>query len=247
MRFDVSRGYAIVTFASANITLPVRPVSFRRDPMTTFDIGVDLDGVGYNLQAALAPFARAQGYRAASEESWNRIDPETGLHGGFFAWGITDYDEFLALCSKASTEGALYASGAPFPGFASMMRTLDQEGHRLHIITARTKDPQGAIACSTRRWLKDWAIPHQSLSFSSDKASRKTDLFIEDSAFNYERLLDGGMTVPFLVSRPWNVNIDVEHRVDDLDEFTHEVRKRADSTASGLAHNQGLSDGIRTR
>lgn len=195
--------------------------------MNTFDIGVDLDGVGYNLQASLAPYARKCGYRLASEEAWNRIDPETGVHGGFASWGIADYDEFLALCTRASEDGALYASGAPFAGFVSMMKALSNDGHRLHIITARTKDPEGRIAQDTRAWLGEWAIPHRSLSFSSNKALRKTDLFIEDSTFNYEALLETGMTVPFLVTRPWNTLFEAEYRVSDLSEFVSEVRKRA--------------------
>lgn len=195
--------------------------------MKTFDIGVDLDGVGYNLQASLAPYARRQGYRSASERAWNRIDPETGKYGGFASWGITNYDEFLALCSSASTQGQLFASGAPFAGFISMMRTLANDGHRLHIITARTKNPKGRVARSTRAWLGEWAVPHQSLSFSSNKAQRHTDLFIEDSPTNYLALMESGMTVPFLVSRPWNLNFTVENRVSHLADFVAEVRHRA--------------------
>ena len=200
--------------------------------MKTLDIDVDLDGVGYNLQAALAPFARQHGYPQASEEAWNRIDPETGVHGGFASWDIEDYTEFLSLCTKASEAKVLYASGRPFEGFLPMMEALAADGHRLHIITARTGDPESLIAASTRAWLKDWSIPHESLSFSSNKAIRKTDLFIEDSTFNYESLLEGGMTVPFLVTRPWNRDFHAEHRVADLAEFVAEVRRRA--TQEGL-------------
>lgn len=210
--------------------------------MKTFDIGVDLDGVGYNLQASLAPYARECGYHLASEEAWNRIDPESGVHGGFTSWGIANYDEFLDLCTRASDEGALYSSGVPFPGFISMMRDLTEEGHRLHIITARTKDPEGRIAHATRSWLGRWAIPHRSLSFSSNKAVRKTDLFIEDSTFNYESLLSGGMTVPYLVSRPWNLFFDAERRVSDLSEFVSEVRRRAGCTSLAGDSTQGVRD-----
>lgn len=208
--------------------------------MKTFDIGIDLDGVGYNLQASLAPYARKQGYQLASEPSWNRINPDTGKHGGFASWGIRDYDEFSDLCSEASVEGTLYASGAPFAGFVSMMRTLASDGHRLHIITARTKDPESKIAHSTRAWLGEWVIPHRSLSFSADKTQHHTDLFIEDSTFNYASLLETGMTVPFLVSRSWNLNFDATNRVEHLADFTSEVRRRAHPLCIAMRGSQEM-------
>lgn len=207
--------------------------------MKTFDIGIDLDGVGYNLQASLAPYARKHGYHLASEESWNRIDPERGTHGGFASWGISNYAEFQALCSRASEDGALYSSGAPFEGFISMMRDLTEEGHRLHIITARAKNPESRIADMTRSWLGRWAIPYRTLSFSPDKAVRKTDLFIEDSTFNYKSLLETGMTVPYLVTRPWNLFFEAENRVSDLSEFVSEVRKRSGRTSLSAGAIQG--------
>lgn len=195
--------------------------------MKTFDIGIDLDGVGYNLQASLAPYAREVGYERASEETWNEIDPETGVHGGFASWGVADYGEFLDLCGKASDDGVLYVAGTPFVGFVPMMKELSRDGHRLHIITARTQDPESGIARATRAWLEQWEVPYLTLTFSSNKAIRRTDLFIEDSTFNYESLLEAGMTVPYLVSRPWNLFFDAEHRVSDLLEFVDEVRRRA--------------------
>src|SRR5690625_2054233 len=89
----------------------------RKRPMKTFDIGVDLDAVGYNLQSTLAPYARKHGYPLATDQIWNHIDSETGRHGGFSSCGIKDYDEFLSLCSKAVNDGVLYSTGCPFPGF----------------------------------------------------------------------------------------------------------------------------------
>lgn len=193
--------------------------------MKTFDIGVDLDGVGYNLQATLAPYARKNGFPLASEERWNRIDPVTKEHGGFASWDIPNYADFQSLCMRAVEKGALYASGAPFSGFLPMMRSLADDGHRLHIVTARTEDPESRVAQATRAWLGEWAVPYRSLSFAKDKCARRTDFFIEDSTFNYEALLETGMTVPYLVSRPWNASFAAANRVEDLSEFVTVVRR----------------------
>ena len=195
--------------------------------MKTFDVGVDLDGVGYNLQSTLAPYARKHGYPLATEQRWNRIDPETGRHGGFSSWGIKDYDEFLSLCSKAVNDGVLYSTGCPFPGFLSMMRGLAGDGHRIHIITSRTSDPSSLTARATRSWLGEWAVPHQTLTFSADKTQTHTDFFIEDSAHNYAKLVEHGMTVPYLVSRSWNLWFEAENRVTDLVGFADVVHKKA--------------------
>lgn len=203
--------------------------------MKTFDIGVDLDGVGYNLQATLAPYARKNGLPLASEERWNRIDPETNVHGGFASWGIPDYPAFLDLCTNAVEAGVLYTSGAPFSGFIPMMQALADEGHRLHIVTARTTDPDSRIAHATRAWLGEWTIPHRTLSFSADKTRPRTDLFIEDSTYNYTALLETGMTVPYLISRPWNLYFDATSRVDDLFEFVAEVRRMANPAPQGVS------------
>lgn len=211
--------------------------------MQTFDIGIDLDGVGYNLQASLSPYARKHGYPLASESRWNRIDTETGLHGGFAAWGIEDYDQFLALCSEAVAEGVLYASGCPFPGFVSMMRALADGGHRLHIVTARTTDPDSRAAQATRSWLGEWTIPYHTLTFSPDKTQVRTDFFIEDSAFNYAALREAGKTVPYLISRPWNLPFEVENRISDLSEFTRAVQAEAEpqvEAASGSRRGRFL-------
>lgn len=202
--------------------------------MKTFDIGVDLDGVGYNLQASLAPYARKNGYPRATEERWNQTNPGTNKHGGFSAWGIPDYKTFHDLCINAAEDGCLYASGPPFPGFVSMMRSLNDDGHRLHIVTARTLDADSLIARATRSWLGEWVVPHRSLLFAKDKTQHRTDFFIEDSTFNYASLSESGMTVPYLISRPWNASFDASNRINDLATFVSEVRSAA-NPVSGQA------------
>lgn len=209
--------------------------------MKTLDVGVDLDGVGYNFQAALAPFARAQGYPLASESRWNEIDPETNTHGGFASWGIPDYAALMELVPRAIEEAGLYARGCPFPGFIEMMRSLSEDGHRIHIITARTSDTESPAAHATRSWLGEWSIPYRTLSFSRNKALRRTDLFIEDSTYNYSALEESGMTVPFLVSRPWNLFFDSSNRVDDPLGFLAEVRKAAGHSPTEVGERGGCA------
>lgn len=209
--------------------------------MKTLDIGVDLDGVGYNIHASLAPYARTHGYPLASEATWNRIDPDTGLHAGHTGWGIAGHKEFFALCTRAVTDGALYSKGAPFPGFVAMMRELAADGHRLHIITARPA-LGGRVERATRAWLAEWAVPFHRLVLSGKKTGWGAEVFIEDSAFRYDELLDDGTTVPYLVTRPWNRGVQVENRVDDLGQFVGEVRRRVSPRAAAEGHVGGVSE-----
>ena len=93
------------------------------------------------------------------------------------------------------------------------------ETHSIHIVTHR---PAEAHA-TTRRWLREHNILHDSLTFSEDKTVVKTDVFIDDRPENVEALLAKGVQA-VLYDRPWNQHADGLPRVNTLVQFRDFVK-----------------------
>ena len=168
-------------------------------PMGTgLDIGVDLDGVGYDFVAQFrlwrymaygVPFAAMP---AATTWDFHRDQ-----------WGMT-VDEFLSQYAHGVHAGYLFAEGRPMAGFVDGLTALAAAGHRVHIVTSRVlSGAEAAARINTEYWLDFWGVPHASLTLTSEKGAVKTDLFIDDCAANYDALEVAGRT-PYLLHQPWN-------------------------------------------
>ena len=95
-----------------------------------------------------------------------------------------------------------------------ILRKLHDEGHEIHLITARTEiDPlypdymQGEISQYTKKWLKKFDIPYDELHFATaDKGAccreNGIDIMVEDDCPNLRKLM--GNTHIIVYNMPYN-------------------------------------------
>jgi uncharacterized HAD superfamily protein len=165
--------------------------------MKILDIGVDLDGVVYDFVGALRTWIHASTNKPLAEM------PPARTWQFYHDWGFTT-EEFLFHYAAGVNAGRIMRYGTPFPGSAEYMRRLARDGHRLHIITARAvRGAEKKAAINTAHWLRDYDIPHATLTITADKHVSATDIFIEDSAANYDSLEAAGRH-PWLIDQPYN-------------------------------------------
>lgn len=158
-------------------------------------IGVDLDGVCFDFPASLRRYLETLGFSGLPTGEVRRWE--------FYEdWGLT-LDEFLGYCNDGVDAGYVF-SGPARDRAPQAIRALKNAGHEIHIVTDRSfgKNPI-ASEDATLHWLYGHDIPFDSLTFSPDKTSVPTDVFIEDKLQNYDALAASGCK-PYLVDRPWN-------------------------------------------
>lgn len=185
---------------------------------TTLDIGVDLDGVCYSFDEALARWIAANTDHPADKlvpvDRWNTWE----------CWD-TDIDTWLGWFAAAVDDGYVFNDGDPYPGVVDGLTRLAAAGHRLHVITDRGRTGTAEIAqASTRTWIDRHQLPIATLTFSKDKTTRRTDVFIEDRAENYLDLVDAGVDC-YLVDRPWNSHLEVpaDRRIAGVSAFADAI------------------------
>ena len=160
----------------------------------------------------------------------HRVCEAAGLTNGvipktwqvFEEYGCTA-EQWWATLREATVDGSLYL-GDPYPGAVNALWRLEAAGHHLHLVTARgthTPDPElrGLIEAATHRWVAEWHLPYDSLTFSADKTVVPADFGVDDNVGNYDALERAGVA-SFLVNRSWNEpHDDGRRRVDSLAAF----------------------------
>ena len=147
--------------------------------MRRLEIGVDLDGCVYDFVAALRSYlADATGADPASM-------PDATRWEFFEDWGL-DLGAFLAACDSGVDAGVIFATGEPLAGSLESMGRLRDAGHRIHIVTDRSFGHRSEH--NTLAWLADHRVPYDSVTFSADKTSVRTDTFIDDRPVNVDAL-----------------------------------------------------------
>lgn len=191
----------------------------------TLDVGIDLDGVGYDFAYDLHCWIERN--RLISKFRTPRpYNPPTvwEFHSG---WGLTRA-KFHRLCSDAVDAGFMFRYGTPTEGFVEALAELRAKGHRVHIITARNFGGIGASRRNTRGWLLEHGVEYDSLTFTSKKSSVRTDIMIEDYAPNFFDLKRAG-TVAVLMTQEWNKSFSNLDRVSTMSEFVGVVDALAKS------------------
>jgi 5'(3')-deoxyribonucleotidase len=146
-------------------------------------IGVDLDGVVYDFVGALRDYlVEVHSYDPAHLKS-----PTTWAFGP--EWGLTE-EEFNHHCDEATDAEWLFVYGDPIPGAHSAISYLREQGHSIHIITARNFGTKSES--NTRIWLDRHNFPRQSLTFAHDKTILDADIFIDDKRSNIDGLNAAG-------------------------------------------------------
>lgn len=182
--------------------------------MRPLDVGFDMDGVIYDFRQAHSDFEVSRGNLHCSLD---RADD----HWDYFQGWDMSLDDWLASYAEGVDAGHVLWRGEPMSGAQAAFDAIHSMGHRIHIVTDRSigTDPQGA----TRAWLEASGLTFDTLTFSRDKTTVSTDVFIEDRLENADALNAAG-TLCYLINRPWNAQPgDDRPRVDTLDEFVSKV------------------------
>lgn len=182
-------------------------------------IGIDLDGVVYDYEAAIRHYlVNHEGYDDA------RLPRIEGWHL-WQQWGFEDAATFWAIADKAVEDGILFRWGLPCDDTVGDLQRLVDAGHTLHVITARKCVYSGLAEGATMEWITQHLPPVESVTFSADKTIVRTDAMIEDNLDNYDALYKAG-TRAYLIDRPWNTQENEwpwRRRVANIAEFVNAI------------------------
>lgn len=195
------------------------------------DLMVDMDDVFFPLINSIHDIAHEQGLHDGTEgptqwEGWKQYNCRQ-----------RDYWKLWEIFMER--EG--YMTTPPIEGAVEALRFLSWEGHRIHIVTARGFFPGSGdlIRAWTPKYLEEFAVPHETLTFSQNKAQAqevlgvKFDAAVDDSPKNWHVLDDAGVNV-YLHDHGHNLayaDIPPERRVSTLWEWAYRVEKLAGSYA----------------
>jgi hypothetical protein len=172
-------------------------------------IGLDIDDVLFPWTEHAHAAAEAAGItNGAQVTQW-------AFHNDY---GCTR-DEWWAVINEAYVAGMLERD--PYPGVVELLGEVHQNGHSIHLVTARGFE--GGLADLVRTTTAAWSrrLPHDSLTFSKDKTVLRCDQFLDDSVSNVESLHRAGVPA-CLRTQPHNARSATQftfHRVADLAEF----------------------------
>lgn len=197
----------------------------------TFDIGVDIDDV-------LHPwFLTAHGLCEAAGIT-NGVTPKTWKMAT--EYGV-DVEVWAKVLEQATQAGTLYGV-PPIAGAVEALRRLLFDGHRIHLITARgtaiwqSRAEQAEIHRQTWSWIHEYAVPHDTVTFASDKPAEAVklglDYFIDDGVHNFEDLEQRAPgTQTYLMTAPHNGDFWTPFRVETMDEFADLITEAAEKGA----------------
>lgn len=206
--------------------------------MKTLDIGLDIDNVLYPWSTVFTRWT----------ESYLRLEPgaldDHALTWSWYKdqWGMTT-PEFLGIYAAGVRAGVIFTRGEPTPGSLSLARRLHLAGHRLHYVTDRELPNHGVSEAKayakTWTWLKRYGFPVDSLTVTGDKASVRTDVFLDDGPHNIEALVAARHPMPVLWNRPHNERVPVDAmRVSDFHHFEAIVSAMARGVLAGRSYRE---------
>ncbi len=183
-------------------------------------IGLDVDGVIYD-------FTRA--YNAKLQSLGHEVTPETEalIYDYYTEYGYSR-KEFLNHLDEMVDCGQIFWTGylcEPYIPF--WIDQLREQGHTIHIITHRVSGKVMSCEEATKHFFREMKIHYDSLTFSQDKTSVPTDIFLEDHTSNYDALVKAGVET-WLVNRPYNQDGPEEYRkrVASFTEFAEKILLR---------------------
>lgn len=208
-------------------------------------IGFDLDEVLCNI---IDPFLDSIYYNFGL-----RFDIDIFQHYDFYKNSYTP-DEKLntkiadKLVEIVAKKDKLYDSPPPHKEMVAVLKSLHQEGHEVHIITAR----HASCYDLTASWLSKEGVPHNSLSLTGLRSckgatikSLSLDYFVDDHTDNIESALAADENLHgniFLVDKPYN-----RWYSDDRVIRIHKAKDIMESINNGKVNKHNTKDGIRPK
>lgn len=189
----------------------------------TISVGIDIDDV-------LFPWYDKAHQACVAAGITNGVQPVTWSPFDEYGCGLQPWLDALEV---VTLDRSLY-TGDPFPGAVEAVRQLKDAGYYVHLITARGYFKHGElIRETTREWVADHRIPHDTLTFSKDKTVLWTDFFVDDNVKNCRALQQAG-TSAYLMRRPWNHDAVDLPSVHSLGDFADIVIKETTCPTSTL-------------
>ena len=172
-------------------------------------IGVDLDGVIYDLVGALERQLRRRGVEVED------LPAPTKYHF-YEQWGM-DRETFYKEIEYGVCVGDLYWKGDPIVDSKYSIDHLRSKGHEVVLITHRlTEGCESHIRLATYSWLAHHRIHHDDLIFTHDKTIHGLDALLDDCTENLCNARDAGIqAIGFW--QPWNQDWTGDHIYDWTD------------------------------
>jgi hypothetical protein len=201
----------------------------------TYDVGVDIDDVLHPWFNTAHELCVAAGITNGVIPTQWRVFEQYGC----------DVEVWAQVLDQATVAGTLYGV-PPIPGAVEALRRLHFLGHRIHLVSARgmgawqTAEQRAMIHAQTRSWVEEYAVPHGSLIFDSDKPrvarELNLDFFIDDGVHNFQALeQEAPETNVHLLTAPHNGDFWTPFRLETMDEFADLVIEAGVKGAVGEA------------
>lgn len=142
-------------------------------------VGIDLDNVTYPFVEVLAQYVRPL------VDDASKIDSVAHRWEFYEDWGLTTA-QFLQFYKEAVEDDFMFVRGEPINQSVTWINQFRDMGHTIHFVTDRFVGNQAQQA--TVRWLQEYEIPYDSLTFSADKTLVKTDIFLDDKPSHVDDL-----------------------------------------------------------
>jgi uncharacterized HAD superfamily protein len=178
-------------------------------------IGLDADGVIYKFFKVYNQKLIDLGHEMDPEDL-----PETWDY--FVPYGYTRED-FLRHMEELVAEKKLFWAGELCePEIPELIYQMKEAEHSIHIVTNRFV-PGSEEA--TYHWFQENDVYYDTLTFTHDKTSVPTDVFLEDNRDNYDALVNADIPT-WLVDRPYNQDTDgvTRDRVNSFKRFAEIIR-----------------------
>lgn len=185
-------------------------------------VGVDMDGVTADFNAAYIPLVRAvagrdlfpAGYHPGVIKCWSY--PES--------FGYTK-DEISKVWRGIAKDEVFWLNLKPLPGAFDFLANLCNSDHEVYFITSRVG---GHVRRQTEAWLMNngWyqdETPTVLISSEKGLAARvlSLDYYLDDKTENCQDVVyESEDTKCFMLAQPWNREVEGVERINTLKEFT---------------------------
>jgi uncharacterized HAD superfamily protein len=160
-------------------------------------IGIDIDGCVANFIPALNKLILQTYGRKLQRRNWEQYDIAPFL-------GIPEKD------AKTLIFATIKLGMEPMAGATDALRRLNKE-HEITLVTSRPK----VTLPDTRKWLRNWDIPHDSLvrkePLQKYKIRPRFSVFVEDNLREAHLLVEDGTPV-IVYMQPWNHSYNFHER-----------------------------------
>jgi 5'(3')-deoxyribonucleotidase len=151
-------------------------------------LALDLDNTSMKFTNAFRN-SLAKKYNLSKAEALQKY-PEPKDYSFVVSGWFKDHNEFMSEFNEAESKG-LYTNMKMLPGARKTIRTLQQKGYTIKVITARTAD----FNTDTKTALRRYRTPYSTIVHTEEKEKHHADLYFDDSPKQITTLMSHGKKV----------------------------------------------------